>query len=88
MGVPLLAPESVGVLIQGAPGQLGLLPQVGCQETIRVRDGSEGSLEGVLEGLGRAGRRGVGILNTSELEQTLDGRGSDERSTARSRDEL
>lgn len=86
--VLLALAESVGVLLQGAADQLGLLPQVRRQEAVGVGDGSEGSLQGVLEGLGRAGRRGVGILNTSELEETLDGGRGDDLGTTGGGDEL
>lgn len=53
--VALLGAQSVGKLLQRAPDELGLLPQVGGEEAVGVRDGGESSLEGVLEGLGRAG---------------------------------
>ena len=86
--VSLAVPQGVGVLIQGTPDELGLLPQVGGEEAVGVGDGHEGSLEGVLEGLGGASGRGVGVLDTSELEESLDGGGGDEASTAGSGDEL
>lgn len=50
--VTLLRAQSVGELLQRAPDELGLLPQVGRQESVGVRDGGEGGLQGVLEGLG------------------------------------
>ena len=65
--VSLALPQGVRVLVQRAPDELRLGPQVGCQETVGVGDGGEGGLEGVLEGLGRAGRGRVGILDTGEL---------------------
>lgn len=52
--VALLGAQSVGKLLQRAPDELGLLPQVGGQEAVGVGDGGESGLEGVLEGLGRA----------------------------------
>ena len=88
MSVPLAVPEGVGKLLERAPDELGLLPQVGCEEAVGVGDGREGGLEGVLEGLGRAGRRRVGVLDTGELEETLDGGRSDDRGTAGSREKL
>ena len=88
MSVPLAVPEGVGKLLERAPDELGLLPQVGREEAVCVGDGREGGLEGVLEGLGGAGRRGVGVLDTSELEETLDGGRGDDRGTAGSRDKL
>jgi hypothetical protein len=86
--VSLAVPQGVGVLVQGTPDELGLLPQVGGEEAVGVGDGHKGSLEGVLEGLGGASGRGVGVLDTGELEESLDGRGGDEASTAGSGDEL
>ena len=65
--VPLTLPQGVGVLVQRAPDELRLAPQVGRQETVGVRDGGEGGLQGVLEGLGRTGRGRVRILDTGEL---------------------
>lgn len=85
--VPLL-PEGVGVLVQGTPDELGLPPEVGREEAVGVGHGAEGGLEGVLERLGRAGGRGVGVLDTGELEEALDGGGGDETSTAGGGDEL
>lgn len=65
--VPLTLPQGVGVLVQRAPDELRLLPQVGRQEAVGVGDGGEGGLQGVLEGLGRTGRGRVGVLDTGEL---------------------
>jgi hypothetical protein len=68
VGVPLAVPKGIGELFQRAADQLCLLPQIGRQETVGVGNSGKGSLEGVLEGLGRAGRRGVGVLDTGKLE--------------------
>ena len=65
--VSLTLPQSVRILVQRAPDELRLAPQVGRQETVGVGDGGEGGLEGVLEGLGRTGRGRVSILDTGEL---------------------
>jgi hypothetical protein len=46
--------QHVAELIQRAPGEFGLGPQVGGEETVNVDDGKEGGLQGVLEGLGGA----------------------------------
>lgn len=86
--VALLGAQSVGKLLQRAPDELGLLPQVGGEEAVGVGDGGEGGLEGVLEGLGGAGGGGVGILDTGELEKTLDGGGGDQGGTTGSGDKL
>lgn len=83
-----LVPQRVGVLVQGTPDELGLLPEVGREEAVRVGHGGEGGLEGVLERLGRTGGRGVGVLDTSKLEEALDGGRGDEASTAGGGDEL
>lgn len=88
VGITLAISQGIRKLLQRAPDELGLLPQVGREEAVCVGNSGEGSLEGVLEGLGRAGRGGVGVLDTSELEETLDSGGSDEGSTTRSGDKL
>lgn len=88
MSITLAVPQGIRILLQRAPDELGLLPQVGGEEAVGVGDGRESGLEGVLEGLGRAGRRGVGVLDTSKLEETLDSGGGDERGTAGSGNEL
>jgi hypothetical protein len=86
--VALALTQNVTELLQRAADELGLLPQVGSKEAVRVADGKEGSLESVLKGLGRTGRRSVRILDTGELEKTLNSGGGDETSTTGSRDQL
>ena len=86
--VALVRTQSVCELIQRAPDELGLLPEVGGKESVGVGDGGEGSLEGVLEGLGGTGGGGVGVLNTSKLQETLDGGGGDKGGTTGGGDEL
>lgn len=86
--VALLGAQSVGELLQRAPDELGLLPQVGGQEAVGVGDGGKGGLEGVLEGLGGAGGGSVGILDTGELKETLDGGGGDQGGTTGSGNKL
>ena len=86
--VPLLPSEVVRKLLQWATDKLGLLPEVGGQEGVGVRDGREGSLQSVFEGLSGTRRLSVGVLNTSKLHETLDGGGSDKASATRSRDQL
>lgn len=54
--VLLALAESVRELVQRTSNQLRLLPQVRCQESVGVGDGGEGSLQGVLKGLGRTRR--------------------------------
>ena len=86
--VALALAQHITVLLERTPVELGLLPQVGGQETISVDDGAEGGLERVLEGLGRSGRGGVDVVDTGQLQQTLDGWRGDKTGTTRSRDEL
>src|SRR4051812_10286534 len=69
----LAFPQSVRVLLKRTTDKLRLLPQVGGQEAVAIRDSGEGSLEGILKGLCRARGGGIGVLNTSKLEETLDG---------------
>lgn len=86
--VPLSLAQNVAELIERAPDELGLGPQVRGEETVGVTDGHEGGLESVLEGLGRTGRGSVGVLDTGKLEQTLDSGGGNEASTTGGRDKL
>ena len=86
--VLLALPKRVGELLERAPDELGLLPQVGRQEAVGVGDGDEGGLQGVLEGLGGASGRGVGVLDTGELEETLDGGRGNEAGTTGGGDQL
>lgn len=86
--VLLALTQDITELLKGRADELGVLPEVGGEETVGVDDGNEGSLEGVLEGLGGTGRGGVGILDTSELEQTLDSGGGNKASTTGSGDKL
>jgi len=86
--VSLARSENITKLLQRTSDELGLLPQVRCEVSICVSDGDEGGLEGVLKGLGGTGGGSVDIVNTSELEKTLDGRGGNETSTARSWNKL
>ncbi|KAI6764817.1 hypothetical protein HG531_012704 [Fusarium graminearum] len=78
MKISLALAQSIGELVQGTSDELGLLPEVGGEETVGVGDGNESSLEGVLEGLGGTGRGCVGVLDTGELEESLDSGGGNE----------
>lgn len=86
--VLLALAQDITELLQRAADELSLLPEVGGEEAVGVDDGGEGGLEGVLEGLGGAGRGGVGVLDTGELEQTLDGGGGNKAGTTGSGNEL
>ena len=80
--------QNITELLQRAPSELSLSPQVRSEEAVGIADSHEGGLEGVLEGLGRSGGGSVGVLDTGELEQTLDGGGGNETSTTGGRDKL
>lgn len=84
----LALPQGVGELLQGASDQFRILPQAGGQEAVGVGDGDESGLEGVLEGLGGTGGRGIGVLDTGKLEESLDSGGGNEASTTGGRDKL
>ncbi len=74
--VPLVSlsfPKHVTKLLQRAPNQLCLLPQIRCQETVGITDRDERSLEGILQGLGRSSGRSVGVFDTGKLQQAFDG---------------
>ena len=86
--VTLSSPESIRELLQRRSDELGLFPQVGGQVSVCVADSDEGSLQGVLEGLGRTRGGSVNVVDTSELEETLHGWGGDETGTTGGRDEL
>jgi hypothetical protein len=86
--VTLSSPKSIREFLQRTSDKLGLLPQVGGQVSVCVADSDEGGLEGVLESFGRTGGGSVDVVDTSELEETLDGGGGDEAGTTRSRNKL
>ena len=86
--VTLPSSESVRELLQRTSDELGLLPQVGGQVTVCVADSDEGSLQGVLECLGRTGGGGVDVVDTGKLEEALDGGGGNETGTTGSGDKL
>jgi len=85
--VPLALAKDVAVLLERRRGELVVLPQVGCEETVGVCDGDKGSLQGVLEGLGGTGRGSVNVGDTSQLQETFDGRRSNETGTTGSGNE-
>lgn len=86
--VLLALAQDVTELLKRAADELSLLPEVRSKEAVGVDDSKEGGLEGVLEGLGGAGRGGVGILDTGKLEQTLNGGGGNKAGTTGSGDKL
>lgn len=73
--------------LEGRGGEGSLGPQVGGQEAVGVGNSNEGSLEGVLQGSGGTGRRGVDILDTTELQKLLDSRGGNNGRTSGGGDE-
>jgi hypothetical protein len=86
--VSLASAQNITEFLQRTSDKLRLLPQVGSQVSVCVSDSNEGSLQSVLESLGRTGRGCVDIVDTSKLEKTLDGRGCDETGTTGSWDKL
>lgn len=86
--ISLLPSQIIAEFLQRTPQQLGLLPQIGGQEGVGVTDRRKGSLKSILEGLGRAGRSGVDVLDTSKLEEALDRGRSDQTGTTGSGDQL
>jgi hypothetical protein len=86
--VSLALAQDVTKLLQRGADEVSLLPQVGGEESVGVADSKESGLEGVLEGLGRTSGGGVGVLDTSKLEETLDGGGGNEAGTTGSGDKL
>lgn len=86
--VALALTEDIRVLLEGGSDELGLLPQVGGEESVGVGDGNKGGLEGVLKGLGATSGGRVGVRDTGKLQQTLDGRGGDDTGTTGGRDKL
>ena len=79
--------QNITVLLQGTSDELVLLPQVGCQEAVCVADSNECGLECVLQGLCATSRCSVGILDTCQLQQSLDSGRRDETSSSRCWDE-
>lgn len=86
--ISLPLPKYIRKFIQRAPHQLRLLPQIRRQEAVCIADGHEGSFEGVFEGFCGTGGGGVGVFDTSELEETFYGGGGHETGTTGSGDEL
>ena len=84
--VLLALTEDVAVLLEGRPCESGLAPQVGGKESVCVGDSDEGSLQCVLKGLGGTSGCGVSILDTSQLQETLDSGRGDEAGTTGSGD--
>ena len=58
-------PKLVTELLERTSDELGLLPEIGSQESIGVTNSGKGSLEGVFEGLGGSRRGSVDIRDTS-----------------------
>ena len=84
--VLLALTEDVAVLLEGRPCESGLAPQVRGKESVCVGDSDEGSLQCVLKGLGGTSGCGVSILDTSQLQETLDSGRGDEAGTTGSGD--
>lgn len=81
-------PKRISEFLQRTPNQLSLLPKVGCEEAISIAYSDKGCLKCIFEGLGRARGRGVYVRNSSQLQQPLDSRGSNQTRATRSRNKL
>ena len=86
--VPLPFPQHIPKLLQRASVQLGLLPQIGCQEPVCVPHGDKRGLERIFQRLGRSRRGGVDILHPGQLQESLDRGRSDQTCAAGCRDQL
>ena len=86
--VSLPFPQHITEFLKRAPSERSLLPQIRRQKAVRIAYSYKGSLQSVLKSFRRAGGGSVDVLDASELEETLDGRGGDETGTTGSRDEL
>lgn len=76
------------MLGEGRLDVLGSGPEIRGEELVGVRDRVEASLDEVLGGTGRAGRRGVNIIDTSKLQDLLGDGGGDESGTTGSGGQL
>ena len=85
--VLLALAKDVAVLLERRPCESSLAPQVGGKESVCVGDGNEGGLQCVLKSLGGTSGRGVSILDTSQLQETLDSGRGNETGTAGGGDE-
>merc|ERR1719367_719446 len=79
--------EEVGVLLVGRLLEHGLLPQVGSQEGVGLRDGGISCLSEVSKSSGGTSSRGVAILDTGHLQQLLGHRGGHNAGTTGSGDQ-
>lgn len=86
--VPFSLSKHITKLLQRAPIQLGLLPQIRCKEAVGIAHRHEGRFEGIFESFCGTGWRCVDVLDAGELEKALYSWGSDEASTAGGGDEL
>jgi hypothetical protein len=85
--VLLALTEDVAVLLERRPCESGLAPQVGGKESVCVGNSDEGGLQCVLKGLGGTGGGSVSVLDTSQLQETLDSGRGNETGTAGSGNE-
>jgi hypothetical protein len=83
----LLLSQEVSELVVRRLGEGGLGPELRAEETIRVTNGSKGSLDKVTKGTGGTTRGGVAVSDTSKGKNLLGGRSSDDTSTTGSRDQ-
>ena len=69
------------IFLVGGLGEHGLLPEVGGQETVGLRNSGIGRLGEVTQSPGGATGRGVAILDTGHLQQLLGHRGGNNTGT-------
>ena len=69
------------IFLVGGLGEHGLLPEVGGQETVGLRDSGVSRLGEVTQSPGGATGRGVAILDTGHLQQLLGHRGGNDTGT-------
>ena len=86
--ITLALTQHVRVLLKRAADELVVGPQVGREEAVGAGDSDEGGFERILKRLGGAGGGGVDVVDTCELQQTLDGGRGDEAGTTWSGDQL
>jgi len=83
----LLLGQEIRVLLERRLDKLGIFPKVGRKESVGVSDGSKGGLHKVAQGAGGATRGSIAIRDSSELQEFLWRRCSDDASAARGGDE-
>lgn len=79
--------EQVGKRLEWGRTVTSLAPEVWCEEGVRVGDCLEGGLDKVTHALGVSRGRGVTVVDSSHLQQSLDRWGGDDTGSSWSWDE-